>query len=107
MVVQIEGDLKLVEGPSYKKRFTKMKPDTEKKWIDMYYRAKSQKWDATFRQAAANFVQENHYWPPENLPFMPKDKADWFEKVRDVPKERLTQPNQAQRSSSASPAHET
>ena len=92
VVVQVNGDLKLVEGASYKPHFTRQKPDTEKKWISMYHRAKSDKWDASFRQAVANFVQENHYWPPKNLPFMPTDPADWFEKVKDVPRERLILP---------------
>jgi superfamily II DNA or RNA helicase len=89
-VVQVDGTLKLVEGATYKPHYTKTMPDTERKWIAMYHRACSKKWDGTFRQAAANFVQENHYWPPNNLPFMPKDKSDWFSKCRDVPRDRLT-----------------
>jgi len=89
IVVQIDGELKIVEGATYKPRYTKRLPDTERKWIAMYHRAKSEKWDATFRQASANFVQENHYWPPGDLPLMPTDPADWFERVRDVPRDRL------------------
>ena len=88
-VVQIDGTLRQVEGATYKPHYTTRKPDTEKKWNTMYHRAKSQKWDATFRQAAALFFYEERYWPPNNLPLMPKTKEDWFSKVRDVPKERL------------------
>jgi hypothetical protein len=55
----------------------------------MYHRAKSKKWNATFRQAEAIFVRENHYWPPRDLPFMPKSTADMWRKVSDVPRDSL------------------
>ena len=89
LVVQIDGHLKEVEGASFMPRVTRMKPDTEKLWKKMYHRAKSEKWDATFNQARALFFHENHYWPPETLPCMPTEAADWFNKVRQVPTERL------------------
>jgi superfamily II DNA or RNA helicase len=88
-VVQINGELLPVEGPAYKPHYIKIKPDTGKKWRDMYYRAMSKKWNATFNQAEALFYVENHYYPPRDLPNMPMDSSDWFERVRDVPKERL------------------
>lgn len=88
-VVQINGELKQVEGPTFKKHYTKQEPDTARKWETMYHRAKSKKWNATFNQAAALFFYENHYWPPKNLPLMPKDPSDWFERAASVPKERL------------------
>ena len=89
VVVQINGDLKLVEGPTNKPHRIAMKPDTEQKWISMYHRAKSKKWNGTFNQAEALFFHENHYYPPRDLPFMPVDPADRFERVADVPVERL------------------
>ena len=89
LVVQIDGTLRRAEGPSFRPKRTAQKPDTEKKWISMYHRARSKKWDATFRQAEALFFHENHYWPPRNLPLMPVDPGDWFEKCTDVPRERL------------------
>ena len=67
----------------------KIKPDTQKLWDRTYYRARSQKWNATFRQAAAMFFRENHYWPPKTLRLMPKDSGDWYRKVADVPYESL------------------
>lgn len=88
-VVQFNGELKQVEGPTFKKHYTKQEPDTAAKWEQMYYRGKSKKWDATFNQVAAYFLHEEHYWPPRNLPLMPIDPADWYEKVSSVPKERL------------------
>lgn len=90
LVIQIDGTLKEVVGEIYKPRRVAMKPDTQKKWESMYYRARSKKWNATFRQAEAMFFRENWYWPPRTLPLMPKDPVDWSRKVIDVPKERLT-----------------
>lgn len=89
-VVQVDGTLKMVEGPSFKKHYIKREPDTEKKWIQMYHRGRSEKWDATFRECYGYFMHENHYYPPKDMPFMPTNPEDWFEKVRDVPRERLT-----------------
>jgi superfamily II DNA or RNA helicase len=88
-VVQINGELKLVDGPSFRKHRRKTKPDTKKLWERMYHRARSKRWNATFRQAEAMFFVENHYYPPRDLPLMPESPADWYEKVGMVPKERL------------------
>lgn len=90
-VIQIDGSLKRVDGEIYKPRREKMTPDTQKKWDTIYYRAKSQKWNATFRQAAAMFFRENYYWPPKTLKLMPQKPDDWFRKVSDVPREGLIQ----------------
>ncbi len=87
MVVQISGELKEVEGPSFKPHRIKMLPDTTKKWERYYY--SQRRAGRTFNQASAWFFHEEHYYPPKNLPFMPKDPADWFEKIVNVPKERL------------------
>ena len=88
-VVQIDGELNCVEGPAYKPHTTRLKTDTEDIWKQMYYRAKSKKWNATFQQAMALFAHENHYWPPKDLPFMPVAPSDFFEKVADVDKSNL------------------
>jgi hypothetical protein len=89
VVVQIKGDLKLVEGPTYRPHKVAMKSNTERLWVSMYHRAKSKKWNGTFNQAEANFYLENHYYPPRDLPLMPVDLGDFFEKVAKVPRERL------------------
>lgn len=91
LVIQVDGSLRKVEGDIYKPRREKVKPDTQKIWERVYYRARSQKWNATFRQAAAMFFRENHYWPPKTLRLMPRESGDWFRKVADVPKEGLNQ----------------
>lgn len=88
-VVQINGDLKKVEGATFRPRRIANKPDTQRKWEQMVYRAKSKKWNATFNQAEALFYRENFYYPPRTIPLMPKEPSDWFERVASVPKERL------------------
>lgn len=90
-VIQVDGSLKRVDGEIYKPRRVKMLPNTQKLWATMFYRAKSQKWQATFRQAEAKFFLENHYYPPRNLQLMPKNAEDWYRKVSELPKEDLIQ----------------
>jgi superfamily II DNA or RNA helicase len=91
LVIQVDGTLKQVVGESYKPHRERMAPDTQKKWEIMYYRARSDKWNATFRQAAAMFFRENYYWPPKTLRLMPRDSGDWWRRVKDVPRENLIQ----------------
>ena len=91
LVVQVDGSLREVKGDIYRPRTTKLQPNTQALWTRMYWRARSKKWNATFRAAEAMFFQENHYWPPRNLHFMPKDPNDWWKKVALVPMEDLIQ----------------
>ena len=89
VVVQIDGTLREVKGDIYKPRVVRQKPDTQRLWEGAYHRSRNSKRGMTFRQARGLFFHENHYWPPENLPMMPKDSKDWFCKVRDIPREKL------------------
>lgn len=89
VVVQVNGELKLKEGPKFRPHRTKMTDDAIEKWKSMYHRARSKKWNATFRQAESLFFRENGFWPPHDLPLMPVELADWFERVADCPRERL------------------
>lgn len=88
-MVQIDGTLRQVDGAIHKPRRVKRQYNTEELWRKMYHRAKSKKWNATFRQAAGLFEHENHYYPPRDLPLMPKDPADMWCKVADVPPHAL------------------
>jgi len=49
----------------------------------MYYRMK--KSNMTFSQAQGLFRREHGYYPPKDMPYMPKDDFDWKRKVKDVP----------------------
>jgi superfamily II DNA or RNA helicase len=90
MVVQLDGSLKEYGGDIFRKRHVTQSPDAARVWERMYYRGK--KAGMTFRQCEALFAVENRWaWPPRDLPLMPVNEFDWYAKVADVPKERLTQ----------------
>jgi DNA repair protein RadD len=91
MIVQANGELKEIKGDIFRPRRIKCTPETEQIWRDYYFRGKSKKWNATFNQVEALFFREQHYYPPRDLPNMPRDKRDWFRKVSDVPREQLIQ----------------
>jgi superfamily II DNA or RNA helicase/intein/homing endonuclease len=84
MVVQASGKLVPRYGDIVKPRVTEKRNDTEEKWKQMYHRAKRSKNGMTFKQAWGLFYKENGYFPPRNLPEMPKDELSWSRKVRDV-----------------------
>jgi superfamily II DNA or RNA helicase len=89
-VIEIDGHLHEQLGDIYCPRRIYQHLNAQQLWAQMYWRARSKKWDATFRQAEAMFAYENDwYWPPRTLPLMPLEERDWFLKVADVPKERL------------------
>ena len=83
-IIQESGELRQVKGDTYKKRRVAMKPNTEQLWIQTYFRMKKAKVPKSFKQALALFKRENFYNPPDNLPFMPKNKADLTRKIPDV-----------------------
>jgi DNA repair protein RadD len=86
-VVQVDGSLVLVEGDVYTAQPTKFKPDTHVLWQKVYYRAKAS--GMTFRAAEGLFYHEHRYYPPRNLPLMPKHQRDWYRDVADVPYQQL------------------
>jgi len=87
LVVQINGTLRRAEGPSFKPHPTAMHDNTQKQWERYYHGAK--KCGRTFNQAAGYMFHECHYYPPKTLKMMPIDPGDWYERIVDVPKERL------------------
>ena len=91
IVIQTDGRLKEMTGDIFKPRRVAMQPNTISMWKQYYYRAKNSRNRMTFRQAEALFFLDNHYYPPRDLPLMPKDDLDWFRSVADVPHERLAQ----------------
>jgi superfamily II DNA or RNA helicase len=88
-LIQTDGSLSEHEGPILKPRRILYVRDTIKKWTSMYWRAFKSKQGMTFRQAAGLFAHENHYWPPATLPLMPRERIDWYRRVKDVPVENL------------------
>jgi len=87
MVIQKNGELRVLAGPPITKIKTKIKNDTEQKWIRCYYRCRNSK--RTANQAYALFVYEEGYHPPKTLKYMPKDDIDWYERLYRVPLDKL------------------
>lgn len=82
-VAEEDGHLRFVKGDVYSERKVTQRDNTEKLWTACYFRCK--KTGKTMNQAYALFYRENHYWPPKNLPLMPKNPGDWYVKVSDLP----------------------
>lgn len=89
-VIQLDGQLKLVEGRHFRPLRIDRRRDSEERWIRIYNRAKNSK-SMTFRQARSLYAKESGDWsyPSAFLRLMPLNPEDMVCKVRDVPKERL------------------
>ena len=87
MVIQKNGELIRLTGDPVKKRRTKCYTDTEAKWVKCWHRARRAGY--TPNQARGIFVTENKYWPPNDLPMMPKKAMDWYCTIKDLKKEDL------------------
>lgn len=88
-VIQADGTLKEHGGDIFKPRRVRKDQNTQQLWEQMYHRSRVYKKGRTFRQALGLFCYENGYYPPSDLPFMPKNERDLFRLVKDVPKEDL------------------
>lgn len=87
MVVQPDGSLKEYHGDLYRPRVTKTEPDTVDKWRKLYWRARNG--GMTFRQAYSLYLIDHGYYPPRDLPLMPRAEFDWCRKVSEVAWEDL------------------
>lgn len=99
MVVEYDGTLRLSRASIYPRRVERETPSTLKVWKRCYYGHRRKK--RTFNQAYAWFYRIEGYWPPRNLPLMPKLESDWSRRIADVPVERLYA--EQQESSSVAP----
>lgn len=89
-VVQENGELVLMRGDIFKQRKTEIRDDTEALYARCFYRMKHG--NKTFQQAIGLFYQENGYFPPTNLPWMPVNPEDLRRKIADVPLDRIIKP---------------
>lgn len=84
MVVQADGTLRPYFGEVFKPLKVKAEPNTEKLWKAMYYLGKNSKNKMTFDGIYHLFKKKHGYYPPKDLPFMPKVDNDWSRRVADV-----------------------
>ena len=87
MVIQRDGTLRPMYGEPLPRKIVREKPDTYSKWTSMYHRMK--KANRSFAQAIGFFVHEYGYWPPSDLPLMPKIDYHTFSKIKDVKVDEL------------------
>lgn len=87
-IIQADGRLKPVRGDVFKPRKVSTDPAEIKAWKACYFRCKNS--GRTFNQAAALFARENGgRYPDPSWPYMPKDPAAKFQKIKDVPTTEL------------------
>lgn len=91
-VIQENGRMVTIDGNLVKPPVTRMKSDTQKKWEQLYWKVTKHKRNRTFRQMRAWFFHEYHYYPPNDLPYMPKATSDWYRKPWQVDPSALHQP---------------
>lgn len=88
-VIQSDGSLKLVQGRMFKPRHVRRKEGDEKTWKRLYWSTVKNS-ARTAEQAYVYYAYKNNWrWLPRDLPLMPRDQADWFVPLRNVPPERL------------------
>lgn len=103
-ILQADGTLTQVTGEPIKQWKIRCTPEAEKLWTGQYWNAmKNHGGEVTFNELYARFGYKTavlagskekpafwkSYYPPRDLPLMPKHQNDWHRHVHDVPRERL------------------
>lgn len=84
-IVMESGEIQEVEGGLVKPRKIQQRKDTQDLWTRLYMAYKKKGLKKSFNSLYGFFVQEFHYEPPRNLPFMPKNSTDWYRHIPNVP----------------------
>lgn len=95
LVVNEHGTIRHMHGDLFKPRKVSMETDTEKLWSQTYWRCRKGKRPMTMSQARGLFHNEHGYWPPDNLPLMPRNASDWSRRILDIPMGDLIQRQKA------------
>lgn len=103
-ILQSDGQLTNVTGEPVKKWNIKNTPEAQKIWEGLYWHdVKHKGGESTFNQLYSQFhyrtaemagskrqpVYYLAYYPPRDLPFMPRNRNDWHGKTSDIPREDL------------------
>ena len=84
-VVQVDGTLKLVDGPAYRKRRIVRTATDVEDWEKAFWAAQKNTPERTLSQVYAYFAKRNNWrWLPRDLKFMPKRERHWFVPIRDL-----------------------
>jgi len=88
-VIQANGTMKVVDGPTMRKRHRKKLDDTQDKWNRMFFGWKNKKVKRTFAQLEGFFHHTHGYFPERTLNNQPLESAQWHRIVHHVPNDRL------------------
>ena len=102
-ILQADGTLTQVTGEPIKPWKIKPTPEAEKIWTGLYWNAVKNGKDVTFNQLYSQFGYKtavlagtrerpafwHSYYPPRDLPFMPKRQNDFHRKLKDIPRDAL------------------
>jgi hypothetical protein len=87
-VIQVDGTPVRITGPMFRARPVRTEHDTLALWLKCYYRMRNAK-EKSFQDAYNYFRYAHGYYPPRDLPLMPRDNYDWQRVIRRVRKDRL------------------
>jgi hypothetical protein len=104
-ILQADGKLAEVTGEPVKQWKIRNTPEGQKLWEGQYWHAmKHQNGEVTPNELYARFAYRTaclagsrqkpafhlSYYPPRDLPFMPRNPNDWHRKIKDIPREALS-----------------
>lgn len=84
-VVMESGKMVVRDGDVVKRKLVRKKPDTAEKWRRLVLSCHRYKKKRTFLQLEAWFNHEYHYYPPRDIPLMPKRPEDFCRSVATIP----------------------
>jgi len=88
-VVMEDGRMVTRDGDIVQRKRIRRKPDTETLWRKLVFGCHRYNKDRTFLQLEAWFNHEHHYYPPRNIPLMPKRPEDFCRRVNMIPLDQL------------------
>lgn len=89
-VLQLNGELRLQDGPAYRKREISPVKGADRDWSRLYWGSRKHNPKRTFNQLYSYYAYKNNWkWLPRDLPLMPVNVEDWYACVGDVPQTKL------------------
>lgn len=88
-VLMEDGRMVEKDGRLIPPRRIKREPDTAELWAKMFWGFRKKKVTQSFEQMYGYFAHVNHYHPPRDLAYMPKEQGGWYSHVYKLPFEAM------------------
>jgi len=88
-VVMADGRMVTRDGDVVQRKVIRKKPDTEALWKKLVLSCHRYKKKRTFKQLEAYFFYTHHYYPPRDIPLMPRREDDFSRRVDTIPMNQL------------------